>query len=362
MMNPLRRLALAAALLVTAGAGLATAQTVIVRNAPVGSTVELALNATAIGSTTVARDGNATLPVNLTAHLKKSETDLNIFVDVCGAARRVVLAERAMAPIAPRAGCDRREVPGLFVVRGTTTLVVDVAGDKPAVWLSQGPAPKQWLSDERPEAASSERNWRPLPTGLVVFGGGGLAPFSGPVAEACGTVTDCSGKESRPTYHAGAGVWLTRFLGAEASYAKPSEITVTGTGSNFTFDNALDVRLLTIVGKVGIPVGPVRIYGLGGMNYHRATNSMTETIDDRTVTVDQVEQTINGGAQTSNLRTVGWGWIFGGGLEGWLTPRFALYGEVGRAQVKGKTRDTGEGAIDARATLLSGGIRIHIGR
>ena len=137
-MSPWRPLALAAALTVTVAVGVATAQTVIVTNAPVGSTVELALNAATIGTATANSRGQATLAVDLSRHARKTETDVHIYIDVCGQMRRVQLAESGLQPPPQENGCTRREIVGLFVMRQVTTFVVDVTEPRPAVWIESG--------------------------------------------------------------------------------------------------------------------------------------------------------------------------------------------------------------------------------
>lgn len=359
-----RRLALVAALYVTVGVGAAGAQTLIVRNAPPGSKVELVLNATTIGSTTVPAEGNATLPVNLAAHGGKAETDAHIFVDVCEGVRRVFLVEPGQQPAVPQVTCTRRELPEWFVLRHVTTLVVDVGAPTPNLWLRQGPVPKEWLVDQAPQADEGEeggRNWRPSPKGLVLFGGGGLASISKFGGLACGNVADCNSDGSGLAYSAGAALWITRFLAVEAAFLKPPDATVTGTGDGLQFDSALDLKLFTLAGKVAVPLGPVRIYGKGGANYHRGNGTTTQTIDDTTVTVGGVVTTVKGGTQTFELKTDGWGWLYGGGIEAWVTGSFALYGEAGYTAAKGKSMSGGEGEIDERVTYAVAGVRVRIG-
>jgi hypothetical protein len=92
----------------------------------------------------------------------------------------------------------------------------------------------------------------------------------------------------------------------------------------------------------------VRLYGKGGLNYHQATSTTVQTIDN-------VSQTIA-------FRTKGYGWLFGGGLEGWVTSRVALFGEFDLANLKGDAEGGGEAFIDDRLRLFMGGIRLHIGR
>lgn len=360
MMASWRPLALAAALNVIVVVGVATAQTVIVTKAPPGATIELALNAATIGSAAADPGGRATFAVNLSAHGVETETAVRISVDVCNNLRRVLLVEPGSQPPLGE-GCVRREIVGLYALRRVTTLVVEVAESGPAVWLRQGPVPTEWLAQE-PESLGSARTRRSAPTGLVLFGGGSLAQFRDAVDVACGNVSECSGDGFRRAYTAGVAYWFTRFLAAEASYAKPAKVTANGSGDTYGFNSFLDARILTVAGKAGVPIGPVRFFGQAGANYHQATSSTTETIDDVTVTIDDVTQTIAGGTQIFEMKTAGWGWLFGGGVEVWVSRSLAVYAEGRYARVKGLVVGGGEGGIDDRATLVLLGVRVHIGR
>ncbi len=360
MRGPWRRLALAAAINVTVGVGAAAAQSVIVRNAPAGSPVELLYNDKAIGTATASGRGEATLPFDLKAASGRQEVDVHVFIDLCKAPRRVMFIQPGLQPPAAAEGCDRREISGVFLVQPVTTFLVDLAPEKPAVWLRQGPMPPTWLTREASEEASLPG--RQAPKGLVLFGGGGLTPINNFVGEACGQETDCSGKSSRPALNAGVGVWLTKYIGAQVSYLRPSNLTASGSATNYRYTSTFDPRLLTVLANLGVPIGPVRLYGQGGMNYQRATFTTTETIDDTTITVDNTTETVKGGTNTTAVQTGGWGWIFGAGMEGWVTNWIAIYAEGGRAQLKGKVRGAGEGARDDRATYLLAGIRVRVGR
>ena len=361
MMGSWRQLAVAAALNVTLGIGVGTAQTVMVRNAPPGSTVELVLNAATIGSATVSVAGDATLAVDLAAHGGKQETDAYIHVDVCGNLHRVLLAERGQLPPPAGESCSKRESLGLFLVRRVTSLVVDVSGGSPTVRLRQGPIPAEWLAtmEERVLKASTSR---PSPTGLVLFGGGGFGKFSNALAATCGTLAGCTGDDFRLAYTAGAAFWITRFLAVEAGYLKPADVNAEGSGTNFRFSSFLDTHVMTAAAKVALPLGRVRIYAQGGANYHRGIFNTTETIDDTTVTVDGVSVTVKGGTQTWKLRTAGWGWLFGGGIEVWVAHSFAIYAEGSRIKLHGDSRDGAEGGIDDRLTTMLVGGRVRIGR
>lgn len=358
MTNSWRLLICAAALNVTLNAGVAMAQTVIVRKAPPGSTIELVLNTATVASAPADQAGDATLDVDLSKNISKTETDAYMYVDVCDRLRRVVIVERGVTP-PPSGACERKAIAGLFWLRGVTTMVVDVSAAAPTMHLRQGRVPAEWLRDVDP---SAPRERRLAPKGLVLSGGVGPASVSGAVATSCGSADQCTGDDSGFAYAASAAFWVTRFLAAEVSYVKPADVTASGSGSTYRFDSRLDADVLSIVGKAGAPIGPVRVYGQLGPAYHRATLSTTQTIDDVTVTSGDVTTTIKGGTQTFELRTQGWGWVFGGGLEGWVTDSVAIFGEFGRGALKGSARDGGEGTIDDRLTFLLAGVRVRLGR
>lgn len=361
MMRPLRRLALAAALYTTLGVGVAAAQTVIVTNAPPKGPIQLVLNLATIASATADEAGDARLTFNVQTALKKAEADVNIYVDVCGDARTIFLVERGVLPAATATGCNRHEVPGLYVMKPVTNLLVDAVAARPAVWLKQGPVPKEWLM-KGVESEPRERTWRPAPTGLVIFAGGALPSFADYSARACGDVSDCKSDAARRSYTVGAEVWITRWLSAEGSYFKSAQLTASGSGSTFHFNSSFAPDIIMAAGKIGVPIGPVRVYGKAGMDYHRGVTKTSDTIDNVTITVDGVEQTIQGGTQTTEVKTRGWGLLFGGGLEAWVSRRVALYAEAGRARVKGDPENGGEATFDDRMIYAAFGLRLHIGK
>ena len=119
-----------------------------------------------------------------------------------------------------------------------------------------------------------------------------------------------------------------------------------GSGGTYTFTSSLDAHIGNAVAKVGVPIGPVRLFGQGGATYHDAKETMT--------------QTIGGESQTVETRTDGWSYTFGGGLEGWITDRVALYGEAGWTKIKGDEQRVGEILIDDRLTHYMFGLRFRI--
>jgi len=340
MHRAVRLPALAAMLNVCLGAGVAAGQTVIVRKAPPGTRVEVVVNATAVASGSVDEAGDAKVPFQLAAAAGKPEIDANVFLDTCDTTRRVIVIERDRLPPAPETNCTRRQIPGVFWVRQVNTLVVDVGGANPTLLLIRG---SYGLG---PDAVPT--SWATAMTGLSVFGGGGFGKFRDARALACGNVTPCGGHDSGLAYTAGATWWFSRFLGVEGSYVKPGKATATGSGEGYSFDSSLDTQMATMVGKVGVPAGPVKLYGLAGASYHGATS--------RTV------QTIDGATQTLEFETEGWGWLFGGGAEVWLAPRVALYTEASFTTLKGEALGGGEALIDDRLRLIAVGLKVRISR
>jgi hypothetical protein len=352
-MTDIRRLlTLAAAISLTVCAGIARAQTVLVRNAPPESTIEVLLNATPVGSTKVGASGIAIVAGKLSEDPTRTEIDAQIFVDVCGDVRRVLILERAVQPPVADSGCVRRDMGGLFLVKRISTLVIDFGGANATLLLRQGSV-----------SLDPPRQWPEAPTGLVLFGGGAFTTGSNARLISCGDVTPCGGSNSGFSYTAGATFWIAPFLGAEGAYIRPAEVTSSGSGEGYRFTGSFKADVITASGKIGIPVGPVRLFGKVGGAYHRATSSTTQIVDARTVTVDGVDQTIQGGTANYHLRTAGWAWVFGGGGEIWFSSAFAVYGEVGRVALKGPSREdeNAEGVVDDRMTTLLFGIRLRIG-
>jgi Outer membrane protein beta-barrel domain len=350
MRKPWRPLALAVVLSVIVGVGVASAQTVVVRQAPPGSTVEFVLNSATVGSGTVNPDGDAIVPAAKGAAVSKPQMDAFIHVDVCGNVRRVIVVERGQVPNPKEPDCERTQVLGLFLIKPVSSLVVNVGGANPTVLLRQGSF-----------SLTPPRTWRP-PTGLIVFGGGSLTKFSNTTLQACGNASPCSRDDAGFGFTAGAAFWFTPYTAAEGAYLRPSKPTASGSGTAYSFDSDLDAHVVTLVGKVGGPAGPVRLFGQVGATYHRAQFGTTQTMEQTTVTIDGVEQTVPGGTQTYEIETDGWAWTFGGGLEIWVQPSFAIYAEAGRIKMKGEPINDADGTMDEWITTLFVGAKIHIGR
>jgi hypothetical protein len=344
----------AAALSLLAPAAMASAQTVIARSAPAGSTVELVLNTAKIGTATADAAGYARLPFNVQDYGGKLEMDLTVHVDVCPDLTRIVLVERNMAPAPPDSGCTRKDVIGLFWVRRVSTVVVETAAVNATVFLRQGTVD---LTAKGPSG-----RYDSTPVGLIVFGGAGIGTFRDALDSLCGSVSPCEGGDSRTTYTAGATFWFSPFLAVEGAYLKPAGVNANGTGTDFKFNSVLSSKIYVINGKVGVPVGRARIYGQGGTNYHRARMTTTETIDDSTVTVNGVIEPVAGGTQSIELETGGWGWQFGGGLEVWVKPTAAVFGEYSRTRVNGQSQEGNQGEFKDYFTGVLVGIKVKIHR
>ena len=340
--------ALALAFTLCGSVAVARAQTVMVRNAPPGTPVELVVNAAPAGSATVDSAGEARLPTNLFSAPGRREMDARVSVDVCGEMRRILVVEPGQPALPEQPGCTRTEITGVYVVRRSSWLVVNLQGAVPTMMLLQR------------EYGTVSRTWSPAPAGVVVFGGWGVSKFSDAALIACGNVTPCTDGGYSGGYSAGAAFWFTRYTAAEASYVKPGDAIASGSGATYRFNGSLETQLLNLSGLVGVPAGPVRFYGKAGANHAWATTTATQTIDDRTVTVNGVDQVIAGGTQTNISEARGWAWTFGGGIEAWVTSRLGIYGEFGRTAVKGTEVGGGEGVLDDRMTSYTVGARLRV--
>lgn len=358
-----RLLALVAALNLAVGAGVAAAQTVTAVGAAPGTSIELVLNGAPVASAVADARGEATIKTTLPVRPGRTELDVHIFVDSCKGTQRLLLVEQGLAAPALPDACVRREMPGVFVMRPVTTLVASLAEAIPMVWLRQGPAPFEWLRPEL-EADRPVQARRPLPAGLMLFGGVGLNKVGSEFSIAgCGDLAACATDDLSTAFAAGLDIWFVRYLGVELAYAKPRTASVAGGGETYSYDfkTSLDTRVFSIAAKAGIPWGPVRLYGKGGMAYHRGTFSTDQTVIDTTVVIDEVETTVPGGKQTFKFETGGWGLTFGAGIELWLKRSFALYLEGGSTKLKGKARGEAEGEINFPAAQFTVGIRLHLG-
>ncbi len=346
MHRPWNAAALAAALTLSA-AGMAEAQNVLVRNIPPASAVEAVLNATPIASGEADAAGVVTLPLKLKETTGKSEIDANVFVDVCDKRYRVMVVEIGGAIAEPQPDCHRQQISGLYWVRPVNTIVVNLAGTAPTLLLIKGSYGIPPPGTEGEGAPSGPQSWRQAPTGLVLTGGAGLSSFRDAKTIACGTVSPCGGHDSGIGYTGAATFWIKRFLGVEGAYLKPKTMTASG-GDSFKFDSELDADIWTLAGIAAAPIGPVRLYGKGGVTYHQATASTKETIGTA--------------SQTFDYRTKGYSWMFGAGLEGWVTSRVALFGEAGVDRLKGKSDGGGDPLIDDQMRVVIAGIRLHLGK
>lgn len=356
MRAPWRLLLLAAALNLSIAAA-SVAQTVIVTKAPPASTVELVVNSTLVATATADATGVATIQLAPEAR-GKAESDAYIFVEYCDSnLRRVILIEPGMEGY-PGGQCPRKDVPGGYVVRPTTTLVVNVSEAAPSVLVRQGKAPVSWLTDEVDRPPAPRRDFANS-RGLYGFGAGGLGSMSDVDTVACGSQT-CTGSTRPGIFSAGATFWYKPYLGFEASWLKPSDIRLNYAETAYEYVTTLRTDMLTAVGKLGVPLSVARLYGFGGLTFTRSHWKTTETIQPQSVTIDGVEVVDPGGTQTFNLFTQGWSWTAGGGMEFAVLKRGLIFAEGGYASVRGTDRQSGEGKTEQRMLYFVGGVRIRI--
>ena len=344
-----------AALLYLITVSAAHAQTVYVTNAPQGAIVEFILENTTEGTVTVNEAGSASIVADPT-HLGTRQFDASIFVDTCGTTRRVMVLDRTTQPPPAAGSCRRTEISGVYFVQKITSLVFNIGNTPPTMLVRQGEPPAAWL--------------KPTPTGgiahipyrghFALSGGAGLASFRDYSTVACGNITDCPSDLSPLTLTAGAAYWFLPYLAAEGTYVRFDKLTASATGTTFNFNSDLDAGTITIAGVGAYPAGKVTIYGKGGTNYHGATSTVRETIFDATATVGDVTQPVAGGSQVLQTRTGGWGWLFGGGVDVWVTRPVAIYGEVGRLLVNGSSTRGGEGNISDPVTYVVVGAKVRL--
>lgn len=159
MSKSLRLLAVAAALTIVV-AGTASAQTVIIRGAKPGETLEVVVNDSPANKGTVAADGIATVTGNLPPNdAKRPEMDARLYLDTCDAMRRVIIVNRNQLPLPPAADCTRSDLTGIYWVRQRSTIVIDVSKPIPDVLLRQGSVQPE-RSDQTARAEGPRRVWR----------------------------------------------------------------------------------------------------------------------------------------------------------------------------------------------------------
>ena len=331
-----RPIALATVLLAGLGSQ-AAAQTVVIRGVPAGMTAEV-IQGAARSTGTPDAGGDAVIKGALT---DPGDTRVGLFADVCEKARRVVIVERDAVAPPPEPGCTRTELAGLFVLRPVSTLVINLSDTTPSVLLRQGEF--DFRRDYRSGGVEP-------PAGLVVFGNGAWTKLHNARAALCGDTAECPGEDSGFGFGGGITYWFTPYAGIEASYLRPHRALFEGAVNNGLFQSITQVEALLFQAKIGIPAGPVRIYGQGGATYHRAT-------------LNNTQEAVDGINDRFQLRTAGWGWTFGGGIEAWVHARAGFFAEGGRAALKGPgVESAGEGRLNERVTFVSAGIRVSLAR
>jgi hypothetical protein len=349
------RLVLATVLCSVAAASAATAQTAIVRSAPAGASIEVTMNGSA--PVTAKTDGYGDARVTVPALGR--DTEVQIHVDVCGENTvKVFINEPGQPPAGSGAGCTRKDMWGVYIMRAATTFVVEINGTDSSVFVAQGAPPAAWL--QRGNMRITKLPWGTPGRGLALTFGGGASSFGAAGTKACGSITTCTSDDAGLALHLGGEFWITKNIAVQGSYLRPANVSATGSGAGFTFETRRTMRLATVGAKAGVPVGYGRIYAIGGAVRHESTSLTTETVDALTVTVNDVTQTIAGGTQEFGEKTRGWNWMLGGGAELWVSKWVGLYAEFTRVKLKGSPVSGGDGGIDEQGTFIVGGFRARL--
>lgn len=339
----------AAAFILFASAS-AAAQTVVVRKVPAGSNVEVVGNTGEPVTAKADQNGDAVVPLGTPVAKPGVDTRVLVFVDRCGETTRVIIVDADLQPN-PAGACARRQIEGLFIARPGTTIMVNVEGTSPSVLLRQG----SWT-------LAAPRSVRRLPTGLVLFGGAGYSKIRDASLRACGQEL-CIPDDSGFAFGGGVDIWITPFLGAELSYNRNADAKSQGQGTRFLFNTTFESDVLVLAGKLALPAGPVRFYGKAGGSYTRASMETTQTTDPLTITEEGVERTLEGGEQTFRIKSAGWGFVWGGGMEIWVAPAAALYAEGGFANLRGSGVETVDDInLKDRSTYFLFGLKFTIRR
>src|SRR5690348_12234339 len=111
-----RPLVFAVACVVSVGAGIARAQTVIVTNVKPGAAVEVTMAGRSLGTAAANADGDAKTTADFLAAAGAAgpEAILDIHLDACGESWTVVANVHGLQPPAPTVACIRRNLAGPF--------------------------------------------------------------------------------------------------------------------------------------------------------------------------------------------------------------------------------------------------------
>ena len=344
----------AAAFLLCASVGTADAQTFVVLNAPAGSAVEVSFG-TAVGKGAADQAGSATVVVT-GSPAATQELAAAIYADACGTTIRLVLAGRTADPTPAGAGCQRRLVPGFFVFRKGTSVVIDLAPSVPIVRIRQGRVPGSWMMEGPVPIGHTP------PRGLVVFGGAGISSMPDTLDQTCGNTSPCARESTKFNFMAGAAYWLTPWLGAEGTFLKASGFETIGEGDDYQMTSSVSPGVFTVAAVGSLNIKAARLYGRIGGAYHRAEVETIQGTFQRVISVDGITTTYPASTQIFSYTTVGWGRLLGAGAEGWVSDSVALFAEVSFMRIEGDNADNGgERIMKDNLRSLMAGVKVHIG-
>lgn len=339
--------------------GTANAQTVIVRHVAGQTKVDARVGSGAPVVATTDADGNARIVLHA---VQGADLSAHVLVDVCASPseRHILIVGLQMTAAAVTSGCARKTVGSVFVIRDTTTLVIDMLPETPTVLIAQGTPPSEWLEDRGQQAAGASATVQP--TGIMVFGTGGLTTFGSFGSADCGQNTsNCTSHATKPAATAGAAYWFTPHVAAVVSYTRTRAALANGNGSNYTFTSRLETNVLTVGGQIMASAHHVTFFGRVGGAHHRARWLTSQTTDPTTVTVDGVDQVLQGGTESWDVRTTGWNWSVGAGADFWVSSRVAIVTAFQFAVLKGTDLGGSEAAIDERAPSVQAGLLLRLG-
>lgn len=330
----------------------AAAQTLVLRNVGAAASVEVVYESEVVGKGAPDPAGTAQIPLTLPLAPGTTEHVLQFQVDRCQNLVRVGLADRdRLIPAAPPE-CERQELTGLYVIRRNTSVVIDLQTATPMLLVRQGPPPPQWLRGDY----TGDMPAVVQPRAVTLSIGLTLPRLMKTFALACGDVRPCTATDFKPAVTFGGTYWFRNSLGAEVSLIKGATLEARGTEDPLTFTHRFETDILTLAGTTGGLFGTVRVYARGGLNYHRATSTVDQTLADR----QQGDVLIKGESERFIVNTEGWGWMFGGGFEWYLRPPFGIFAEGAFHKVKGKAVGPGETVVNERVIAITAGGRLYL--
>jgi hypothetical protein len=323
-------------------------------NGPAGVDIFVIATKPKVRAATTGTNGRATLPADLVA----PGTELQVVVARCGGQMSIVLTERGRtdpdcdnqqpggatpgAQQQPRCSCDPT---GLYIVWGRPAVINVTAGGQVRIdggsqtGTTGGGGAIGFIADIDVARVSLSDTDTICDDFLDEFGG----------------QTSCDVDGTGVGFSADVGVTFARFFAAKVGFLSLGEVTIDvdvpiQQGVSITADGTLgSTRGVTFVGAIRVPLGPVVVFGEGGVWRWSSSSSsqLALRVDNQVVESDSFSSDFSGVDP-----------IFGGGVEFWFTPRLGVSGGVRVAKASGEPDNDEEGPLDESFTVVFVGLKL----